>query len=151
MLVESLGIERSYQAMADADVTLVVVDLSAPIQPDDLALIERAQQQGRWILVGNKADLPRAAEPPEISLPSPRSPAKASSVCAKRSPRWPRSEQDSGFITSIRHEQLLRESLEALGQARKAAEFGIPHEMLLLDLYAALRPLDAHHRRHHGR
>jgi len=52
-------------------------------------------------------------------------------------------EQDSGFITSIRHEQLLRESMEALGQARKAAEFGIPHEMLLLDLYAALRPLDA--------
>ena len=33
--------------------------------------------------------------------------------------------------------------MEALGQARKAAEFGIPHEMLLLDLYAALRPLDA--------
>ncbi|MEI9973414.1 MAG: GTPase [Ignavibacteriota bacterium] len=28
-LVESLGIERSYQAMADSDLTLVVVDLSA--------------------------------------------------------------------------------------------------------------------------
>jgi tRNA modification GTPase len=52
-------------------------------------------------------------------------------------------EQDSGFITSIRHEQLLREAIEALAQAGKAAELGIPHEMLLLDLYAALRPLDA--------
>ena len=30
-LVESLGIERSYQAMADADLTLVVVDLSQPL------------------------------------------------------------------------------------------------------------------------
>ena len=30
-LVESLGIERSYQAMADADLTLVVVDLSRPL------------------------------------------------------------------------------------------------------------------------
>ena len=29
-LVETLGIERSFQAMADADLTLVVVDLSAP-------------------------------------------------------------------------------------------------------------------------
>ena len=28
----SLGIERSYQAMADADLTLVVVDLSAPVE-----------------------------------------------------------------------------------------------------------------------
>ncbi|HTC90375.1 MAG TPA: hypothetical protein VK686_18845, partial [Bryobacteraceae bacterium] len=43
----------------------------------------------------------------------------------------------------IRHEQLLREAIEALEQAGKAAQLGIPHEMLLLDLYAALRPLDA--------
>ena len=34
-LVESLGIERSYQAMADADLTLVVVDTSQPPAPDD--------------------------------------------------------------------------------------------------------------------
>ncbi len=60
-LVETLGIERSYQAMADADLTLVVVDLSEPIAPDDTALIDRAKQQGRYILVGNKSDLPRVA------------------------------------------------------------------------------------------
>jgi tRNA modification GTPase len=52
-------------------------------------------------------------------------------------------QEESGFITSLRHEGLLRESLEALANARRAAEFGIPHEMLLLDLYAALRPIDA--------
>ena len=54
-----------------------------------------------------------------------------------------RLEQDGGFITSLRHEQLLNESGEALAQARTAATVGIPHEMLLLDLYAALRPIDA--------
>ena len=54
-----------------------------------------------------------------------------------------RYEQDGGFITSLRHEQLLKESREALEQARNAAMIGIPHEMLLLDLYAALRPIDA--------
>jgi tRNA modification GTPase len=37
----------------------------------------------------------------------------------------------------------LRESGEALEQARIAAGLGIPHEMLLLDLYSALRPIDA--------
>ena len=31
-LVETLGIERSFQAMADADLTLVVIDLSAPVR-----------------------------------------------------------------------------------------------------------------------
>ncbi|MGH9559019.1 MAG: tRNA uridine-5-carboxymethylaminomethyl(34) synthesis GTPase MnmE, partial [Bryobacteraceae bacterium] len=54
-----------------------------------------------------------------------------------------RIEQEGGFITSLRHEQLLRESLTALDRARSAAMLGIPHEMLLLDLYAALRPIDA--------
>jgi tRNA modification GTPase len=142
-LVETLGIERSYQAMADADVTLVVVDLAAPLHPDDLVLIERAQQQGRWILVGNKADLPRVASPAvDFIAVSALTGEGIERLRVEIAPMASR-DQDSGFITSIRHEQLLRESLEALAQARKAAEFGIPHEMLLLDLYAALRPLDA--------
>jgi tRNA modification GTPase len=52
-------------------------------------------------------------------------------------------EQETGFITSLRHEQLLRESAAYLEKARGAVEAAIPHEMLLLDLYAALRPIDA--------
>jgi tRNA modification GTPase len=50
---------------------------------------------------------------------------------------------ESGSITSLRHASLLRESLEALENAQRAVEFSIPHEMLLLDCYAALQPLDA--------
>ena len=52
-------------------------------------------------------------------------------------------EQETGFITSLRHEQLLRESAGYLEKAGAAVEAGIPHEMLLLDLYSALRPIDA--------
>ena len=142
-LVEKLGIERSYQAMADADVTLVVVDLSKPIEADDLALTDRAKLQGRYILVGNKSDLPRVAEPPEQFLAvSAVTGQGIDSLREKIVPTAAR-EQESGFITSLRHERLLRESVEALQQAGKAAELGIPHEMLLLDLYAALRPIDA--------
>jgi tRNA modification GTPase len=33
--------------------------------------------------------------------------------------------------------------LEALENAGRAVAFGIPHEMIMLDLYAALRPIDA--------
>ena len=142
-LVEKLGIERSYQAMADADVALVIMDLSEPIQPDDLALIERAKAQGRYILIGNKSDLPRRAEPPEAFVAV--SAITGSGLDQLRDEIAPAAahEQSSGFITSIRHADLLRESVDALGQARKAAELGIPHEMVLLDLYAALRPIDA--------
>jgi tRNA modification GTPase len=142
-VVESLGIERSYQAMADADVTLVVLDLSEPVQSDDRALIERAREQGRYIIVGNKSDLPLRAEPPEEFVGVSAITGEGLPALREKIAPAVARDQDSGFITSIRHVQLLRESLEALGQARKATEFGIPHEMLLLDLYAALHPIDA--------
>jgi len=142
-LVETLGIERSYQAMADADVTLVVLDLSEPVQPEDVALIEKAASQGRHIVVGNKSDLPRIAEPAGEFLAVSAVTGDGIAMLRERIAPAAAREQEAGFITSIRHERLLRESVEALQQARKAAEFGIPHEMLLLDLYAALRPIDA--------
>ena len=141
-LVETLGIERSYQAMADAEVTLVVFDLSNPWTTDDAALLDRAKQQGRYILTGNKADLTRVADSGEQFVAV--SAVTADGIDTLREKIAPAAaREEAGFITSVRHEQLLRESIDALKQARAAVEFGIPHEMLLLDLYAALRPIDA--------
>ena len=58
-LVESLGIERSYQAMADADLTLVVVDSVAAVRRRGRGA-DRARAQAARLVVGNKCDLPRA-------------------------------------------------------------------------------------------
>ncbi len=141
-LVETLGIERSYQAMADANLTLVVIDLSAPVEPSDLALIERARGHGRYLVAGNKSDLPRRASVSgEIQHVSAVTGEGMDELRERIRPSASEGEE-SGFITSLRHERLLSESLEALDQAAKAVEVGIPHEMLLLDLYAALRPID---------
>jgi tRNA modification GTPase len=52
-------------------------------------------------------------------------------------------ELQGGFITGIRQENLLREATGMLRKARDAAARGLPHELLLLDLYCALQPLDA--------
>jgi tRNA modification GTPase len=43
----------------------------------------------------------------------------------------------------VRHQGLIEDSVQALDAATKAVAERIPHEMLLLDLYNALRPLDA--------
>jgi tRNA modification GTPase len=51
-------------------------------------------------------------------------------------------ERESHFLTNVRQERLVRESLEAFAAARRSLADGVPHEMLLLDLYSALRPLD---------
>ena len=145
-LVETLGIERSYRAMADADLTLVVVDASAPLEAEDRELIRRAGEQGKFLVAANKCDLPRRAEQPGAlpvsALRGDGVEALRNGIVETLAPRG-RLEQEGGFITSLRHEQLLKESREALEQARNATALGIPHEMLLLDLYAALRPIDA--------
>jgi tRNA modification GTPase len=145
-VVESLGIERSYQAMADADLTLVVVDASQRLAPEDETLIRRARQDGKTLVAANKSDLT-----PQVEVPGalPVSALTGAGIEQLRHAIMDtiapdgRLEQEGGFITSLRHEQLLRESGEALAQARTATSVGIPHEMILLDLYAALRPIDA--------
>jgi tRNA modification GTPase len=146
-VVELLGIERSFQAMADADVTLVVIDLAAPVEPPDRELIGRAKLQGRALIAGNKSDLPMRAEPPEncvaVSALTGAGIENLRGAIFEAVAPGGASGQETGFITSLRHEQLLRESLQYLAKARAAVAANIPHEMLLLDLYAALRPIDA--------
>lgn len=140
-IVESLGIERSYQAMADADLTLVVIDASAPLGSEDEALIGRAQ--GKKLVVANKCDLAASTRGlPVSALTGDGILELRRAIVDAIAPRG-QIEQEGGFITSLRHEQLLRESQEALEQALTANSLGIPHEMLLLDFYAALRPIDA--------
>jgi len=51
-------------------------------------------------------------------------------------------EHESGFLTNVRQHGLVKDSLVGLQKADSAVEQRIPHEMLLLDLYSALRPLD---------
>jgi tRNA modification GTPase len=50
---------------------------------------------------------------------------------------------EAGYLTNTRHHGLVQDSLRALDAAEEAVRNKTPHEMLLLDLYSALRPLDA--------
>lgn len=135
--VESLGIGRSYQAMADADVTIVVIDGSAPLTEDDQRIISRVS--GRMVLAANKCDLGSAAPGLPVSA------LTGQGIAELRRAILPKAQaaNEEGFITSVRHERLLQEALESLDRAAAAIENNIPHEMLLLDLYSALSPVDA--------
>jgi tRNA modification GTPase len=145
-LVERLGIERSHQAVADADLTLLVNDLSAEATAEDQALREKLADQ-KPIYVGNKSDLPKrfvgADDLLPVSAVTGEGILELQQAILKRLAPAGLAAPESGAITSIRHEGLLKESVAALENARRAVGFALPHEMLLLDLYAALRPVDA--------
>jgi tRNA modification GTPase len=144
--IEQLGIARSWQAMADADLTLVVVDGAARHTAEDPDLIAKARGQGRFLVVANKCDLPEFVQKDNeysvSALTGEGIDALRQAVVDVLAPSGGLELQD-GFITSVRHESLLREASAMLEKARRAASAGIPHELVLIDLYCALQPLDA--------
>ncbi len=144
-LIESLGIERTYQAMADADLTLVVIDLSEPLTEADLRLIDRARGQGKYLLVGNKADLPRRAEPLEPALAVSALTGEGIAELRRQlaGAFAPDVAWGTSFVTNVRHARLLEECRKQLEKALETARQDLPHELLLVDLYAALAALDA--------
>lgn len=145
-LVESLGIERSHQAMADADLTLVVYDASEGLDVETAKLLERAKGQGRFLLVANKCDLVAKESVAEEAIAVSANTGENLTLLRQRILELIAPggllEANDGFITSLRQKGLLREAVEDLERAGNAIQAEIPHEMLLLDLYAALRGVD---------
>lgn len=143
-VVEVLGIERSHQAMADADLTLVVYDAQVGLDAGSAEILERARMQGRYLLVANKCDLGANQTNEAIFVSAATGenlPLLRQRILEAIAPGG-LLEASDGFITNLRQKGLLDETRDGLDRAHTAIEANIPHEMLLLDLYAALRAMD---------
>jgi tRNA modification GTPase len=138
------------EALADADLVLVVVDKTQPRTEEDEELLRQVESRPA-IVVENKSDLPSANEhtaapnsPPRIAtsaLTGEGIPALRAAILHHVAGDVTTTEE-SGFLTSVRHQKLVNDALTALAAAEGAVAGRVPHEMLLLDLYGALRPLD---------
>jgi tRNA modification GTPase len=148
---ESIGIRKSMEALADADLVLVVFDVSQTVTAEDHELLRQVQDRPA-IVVGNKCDLGSSGD---RSAPRGQSAAIQVSALTGQGIVELRAEilrhiggeagaqAESGLLTNVRHQGLVKDSLVALRAAVNAVTSKIPHEMILLDLYGALRPLDA--------
>ncbi len=142
---ESIGIRKSLETIADADLVLIVRDSSQPVTSEDEELLQPIAGRPS-ILIENKCDL-------AISAPTQHGSVRTSALTGEGIAEL-RSEilrhiggetgaqSETGFLTNVRHQSRVRESITALDAAQSAVGNKIPHEMLLLDLYDALRPLD---------
>jgi tRNA modification GTPase len=160
---ESIGIRKSMEALADADLVLVVLDASVEHTDEDYALVHQTQQR-RAIVVRNKIDLSRGEPLVQAKTFTSRKtsenwgtplPCVSTSALTGAGIDELRAEilryvgggdgvpVETGFLTNVRHQRLISDTLEALDAAKTAVSGKVPHEMLLLDLYNALRPLDA--------
>lgn len=144
---ETIGIAKSREAMADADLVLLVVDASAQVHAEDAKAL--ATMAGRPVLVAaNKADLGGDAAALEGARRVVRTSAlTGEGVAELRDAIVELSgaaapEQDTALVTNLRQRQAVTRSLEGLERAKTASEAGIPHEMILVDLYESLTALD---------
>ena len=145
--IEAEGVQRSWQSLQEVDCALVVVDLSQPGACQDDELWQRASSLCPALLVGNKLDLPRqrpgADEMIAVSAKTGDGIASLRERIRERALPGLDASHEGALVTNIRQERLLREALQCLQRAMAGVRASVPHEMLLLDLYEALQPLDA--------
>jgi tRNA modification GTPase len=146
---ESIGVRKSMEALSDADLVLVVIDASLPMAPEDHQLLAQVAERPA-ILVENKADL---ASFETAAMVSSLARVRTSALTGEGIPELraeifrhiggePGAQAETGFLTNLRHQELVARSTADLEAARTAVGNKIPHEMLLMDLYNALHALD---------
>src|ERR1700684_1313002 len=150
---EQIGIRKSREALADADMVLMVLDATTIPEQRELELLATLAQR-RALVVVNKSDLalPSAAMDEalgELGLPVVHTSALSGEGIGELKQKMLAMvgdrtvETEGGMLTSLRQYQAVTATLEGLSAAAGAAGQNIPHEMVLLDLYGALRQLDS--------
>jgi len=148
--IEEEGIARARQAVAAADVVIVVLDGSRPLNEDDRALID--DPVDRRILVASKSDLPPAWDARLFGALPVSSLTDAGMGELRARLAAPIDEtRDRPAIANLRHTVLLTRARAAVRRAGESASAGAPEEFVLADIHEAraafeevtgARPLD---------
>jgi tRNA modification GTPase len=161
---ERMGIVRSREAMAEADLVLLVIDATLGATDEDRAVLAENSNDAHAVIVAwNKSDLQvgglgdakRDADPSatlrddrRVEISVVRTSALSGEGIAELRATILQTVagkggglRESGLLTNLRQHQAVEQALGGLVAAQAAVARGIPHEMLLLDLYEALRGL----------
>ncbi|GBC78490.1 tRNA modification GTPase MnmE [bacterium HR08] len=150
--IERLGIERSRQAIADADLVLVVLDGSRPLEGEDRLVLEETRSVPRLIVI-NKRDLPERLDPESVRALTHEAPICYISALTGQGVNELRRQiletitcgsafsPEDVILTNARHHRLIVAAREAVLQARRALMEGYSEEVALVGLHDALRNL----------
>jgi tRNA modification GTPase len=149
---EQLGIARSREALADAGLVLVVLDATEELNDEERRLLKALQGRSALVAV-NKIDLATGDVDETVRSAVGGVGVVRTSALTGDGIKELRENivalatggaaAEPGMLTSLRHHRAITAALEALEDAARANAGGIPHEMILLDLYRALSALDS--------
>ena len=141
---EAMGIAKSREAMADADVVVVVVDAMVGMTSEDEMLI--AGLEGRAsLVVWNKSDLVAGG----AAVSGLRTSALTGDGIAELRAAilalvsGGAVSNSHAMVTNLRQQQAVTAAIAAMERAGTAGSAMVPHEMVLLDLYEGLQALDS--------
>ena len=150
--VESEGVARARRAWTTADLVLVVLDVSCPLEDDDFDLLRETRDAPR-LVVANKSDLPAAWRAADIAVPIVSVSSKTGDgldalrveIRAALEGANPATARDTAAVTNVRHAALLERAREALRRAAEAVEAPggpVAEEFVLTDLQDARAALE---------
>jgi len=143
--VERVGIRLSRQKLAEADLSLIVIDQSRPINRDDMDIIEGSKTKRALILI-NKIDLPSRLDEEDLVKRLNGSPLVRVSALTgegidhlRRAIRAQIVEGDidntsSHVIPNLRHKEALQEAATCFRNAAYNVREGMPMEIVAVDL-----------------
>jgi len=134
--VETLGIERSLKAVAEAQIVLLVHDATTPWQEPDLDLSGK-----NVILVLNKTDLPHNSQFSILISQFSISAKTGAGIDALKQAMLaavePQAAQDV-LLSNARHHAALKQVQQAVTHAAEGLDAGLPADLLAVDLRDAL-------------
>ncbi|MEI7028018.1 tRNA uridine-5-carboxymethylaminomethyl(34) synthesis GTPase MnmE [Paenibacillus sp. y28] len=151
-VVEKIGVERSRDALAQADLLLLVLNNNEPTQPDEYELMEHVKDR-QTIVIVNKMDLPSKFDMQALhSTFSEDRVVKMSVIEGEGLQELERAitdlffegnleGQDLTYVSNARHIHLLKQGLASLAEAVQAVEELIPIDMIQIDVRNAWESL----------
>ena len=145
--VERMGVERSRQAAARAELALLVLDGSQPLAGEDRQALEAARLAPRRLVLRNKIDLPQVLDSGSLegerTLPlSARTGQGLDGLEAAVAELFPAGKTPPGrMLANARQAEAVSRALRFLRGAREALESGLTPDVVLTDAEGALNAL----------
>lgn len=142
-IVEKIGVDRSMKAITEAELVLLVLDLSRTLSKEDKHLLELTKDKKR-IIIGNKSDLPKALEMEEviqISTLTKYGLNDLEQAILKKLSLEDIESRDFNYLSNIRHITKVKEAKNALNQVLASIELDMPVDVYAIDLTTAWRLL----------
>jgi len=140
-IVEKIGVERSRQALSEADLILLVLNASEKLTEQDRALLALSDMTRRIVLL-NKTDLREEIEAEELPEDVIRISVLENQNIDQIEERINQLffdnagivEQDATYLSNSRHISLIEQAVQSLQAVNEGLELGMPVDLLQVDL-----------------